>query len=84
MCAFKYNNTTIGVEDMATGRHGKISDFRPGIDSVEDYKERFLLYCVANDISTDRDKGKAVFLTCIGATTYNLLKNLVRPQKRKT
>ena len=66
---------------MATGRHGKISDFRPGIDSVEDYKERFLLYCVANDILTDEDKGKAVFLTCVGVTTYNLLKNLVRPQK---
>ena len=27
---------------MATGEHGKISDFRLGIDSVEDYKERFL------------------------------------------
>ena len=66
---------------MATCRHGKISDFRPGIDSVEDCKERFLLYCVASDILTDRDKGKAVFLTRIGATTYNLLKNQVRLQK---
>ena len=81
MCAYKYKYTTIDDEDMATGRHGKISDFQPGIDSVEDYKERFLLYCVANDISTNRDKGEAVFLTCIGATMYNLLKNLVRPQK---
>ena len=66
---------------MATGRHGKINDFQLGIDSVEDYKERFLLYCVANNILTDEDKGKAVFLTCIEATTYNLLKNLVLPQK---
>ena len=81
MCAYKYKYTTIGDEAMATSRHGKISDFRPEIDSVEDYKERFLLYCVANDISTDGDKGKTVFLTCIGATTYNLLKILVRPQK---
>ena len=81
MCAYKYKYTTINDEDMATGRHGKISDFRPGIDGVEDYNERFLLYCVANDISTDGDKGKAVFLTCIGATMYNLLKNLIRPQK---
>ena len=72
---------SIGDEDMATGRHGKISDFRPGIDSVEDCKERFLLYCVANDISTDGDKGKAVFLTFIRATKYNLLKTLVHPQK---
>ena len=69
-------DTTIGDEDMATGRHEKISDFRRGIDSVEDYKERFLLYCAANVISTDGDKSKAVFLTSIGATTYNLLKNL--------
>ena len=57
-------------------RHGKISAFRPGVDSVEDYKERFLLYGVANDISTDGGKCKAVFLTCIGAATYNLLKTL--------
>ena len=46
-------NTTIGDEDMGTGRHGKISDFRPAVDSVEDYKERFLLYCVENVILTD-------------------------------
>ena len=79
--SYKGIDTTIGNKDMTTGRHGKISDFRPGIDSVEDYKERFQLYCVANDILTDEDKGKAVFLTCVGVTTYNLLKNLVRPQK---
>ena len=47
---------------------------------VEDYKERFLLYCAANG-SEDADKQKAVFLTCVGTTTYTLLNNLVRPVK---
>ena len=74
--SYKGIDTAIGDEDMATGRHGKISDFRRVIDSVGLYKERFLFYCVANIISKDGDKSKAVFLTCIEATTYNLLENL--------
>ena len=65
---------------MATGRHGKLSEFNAGVVNVEDYKERFLLYCAANGLE-DADKQKAVFLTCVGTATYTLLKNLVRPEK---
>ena len=66
---------------MATrmaARHGKLCEFQAGVDNVEDYKERFLLYCTANGI-TDDDKKIAVLLTSMGTTTYTLLKNLVRP-----
>ena len=65
---------------MATGRHGKLGEFNAGVDNVEDYKERFLLYCVANGLE-DADKQKAFFLTCVGTATYTLFKNLVRPEK---
>ena len=34
---------------------------------------------MANDISTDEPRARP-FFACIGATTYNLLKNLVCPQ----
>ena len=65
---------------MATGRHGKLGEFNAGVDDVEDYKERLVLYCAANGLE-DADKQKAVFLTCVGTATYTLLKNLVRPEK---
>ena len=65
---------------MATERHGKLEEFNAGGDNVEDYKERFLLYCAANGLE-DADKQKAVFLTCVGTATYTLFKNLVRPVK---
>ena len=59
---------------------GKLSEFRHGVDTVDDYVDRFELYTVANDITND-DKKRAVFLTSVGATTYALLTNLLRPAK---
>ena len=73
-------NTVQLAMRMATGRHGKLEKFNAGVDNVEDYKERFLLFCAANGLE-DADKLKAVFLTCVGTATYTLLKNLVRPEK---
>jgi hypothetical protein len=58
----------------AVGRYGRISEFQAGVDSVDDYRERFALYCAANDIDDDK-KTKAVFLTSVGMSTYTLLKN---------
>ena len=63
----------------AASYHGRLAEFSPGIDTVEDYKEMSFLYCTANSIE-DGDKQKAVFLTSIGGTTHTLLKNLVRPR----
>ena len=61
----------------AASYHGRLAEFSPGIDTVENYKERVFLYCTANSIE-DEDKQKAVFLTSFGGTTYTQLKNLVR------
>ena len=58
---------------------GKLSEFRQGVDTVDDYVDSFELYTVANDITDD--KKRAVFLTSVGATTYALLTNLLRPAK---
>ena len=51
---------------------------------MDDYKERFELYCTANGIAEGAEhapRRKAIFLTAVGATTYSLLKNLVRPRQ---
>ena len=53
---------------MATrmaARHGRLNEFHPGVDNVEDYRERFLLYCEANGVTGDGadSKKKAIFLT---------------------
>ena len=65
------------------GTTGKLSEFHPGADRVEDYKERFLLYCEANGVTSDNaaDKKIAILLTSVGSVTYALLKNLVRPDR---
>ena len=60
---------------MASERHGRLGEFNAEVDSVKNCKERFLLYCVANELE------KAVFLTCVYTVTYTLLKNMVRPEK---
>ena len=62
----------------AASYHGRLAEFIPGIDTVENYKEMFFFQYTANSIE-DGDKQKAVFLTSIGGTTHTLLKNLVRP-----
>ena len=64
----------------ASGKYGRLSEFQEGVDSVDDYKERFALFCAANDID-DNDKRKAVFLASVETSTYTLLKNSVRPRK---
>ena len=74
----RYN---IGDEDMAQSRVlGKLAEFQAGTDSVDEYVDRFKLYCTANDVA-DNDKQRAIFLTTVGATTYRLLCNLTRPEK---
>ena len=61
----------------AASYHGRLAEFSPRIDTVEDFKEKFFLYCTANSIKSG-DKQKVVFLTSIGGTAYTLVKNLVR------
>ena len=73
-------DATVATRMASSAKHGRLTDFHPGVDTVDDYEDRVLLYCDANGIG-EGPKRKAIFLTSVGATTYTLLKNLVSPQK---
>ncbi|XP_062502906.1 uncharacterized protein LOC134179903 [Corticium candelabrum] len=60
-------------------KYGHLEPLQPG-DKIDEYHQRFLLYCTANNI-VDADKMKAIFLTTVGGTTYSILSNLVSPAK---
>lgn len=56
---------------------GKLSEFDPRTQNFESYLERFELFISANDVK--QEKVLPVFLTAIGAETYEVLKSLVVP-----
>ena len=60
--------------------HGKIEEFNSAKETWDSYVERLDLYLLANDI-TDVGKKRAVFLTVVGPSTYELIRNLVAPEK---
>ena len=59
--------------------HGKMSPFDATKDSWTSYIERLKFYFKANGIN-DGDVQKAIFITVIGAHTYELLKSLLHPK----
>ena len=63
---------------MAT--HGTIGAFEPSNETWVSYAERLEQYFIANDIDA-ADKKRAIFLSVCGATTYQLIRNLVAPAK---
>ena len=62
---------------------GRIEDFDPAVTDLESYTERLEQYFVANDVTTENKK-TAVFLSVIGAKTYEVLKSLIAPEKPST
>ncbi|KAJ8043933.1 hypothetical protein HOLleu_11258 [Holothuria leucospilota] len=58
---------------------GRIDDFSGEPSEWTSYLERFEAYRIANDISDE--KCVSVFITVIGQTTYQLLRNLFEPDK---
>ena len=65
-------------------KHGLLGEFRAGVESIDEYKERFELYCLANAVPIGDEhvaRRKAIFLTSVGASTYSLLRTLVRPRQ---
>eukprot|EP00731_Ephydatia_muelleri_P005994 Em0003g242a len=54
-----------------------MEQFDPAVERLDDYKERFDFYCVANGIGNDRKK--ALFLTKIGQRMFANLKVWVSP-----
>ena len=63
---------------MAT--HGSIDEFRNAQEDWHSYVERLQQYFVANDVKTT-DKQRAVLLSCVGGATYQLIRNLLAPDK---
>ena len=60
--------------------HGSVGEFDSSKETWPSYTERLEQYFIANDL-TDEGKKKAVFLSNCGATTYQLIRDLVAPGK---
>lgn len=58
---------------------GKVDEFDSANEDWEAYIERVELYCHANDV--EDEKKVSVLLSLMGAKTYNLLRNLLSPNK---
>ena len=65
---------------MANSTMSRIEPFKHDQENLESYAERFEQYVLANDVK-DEKKLVSVFLTIIGSKTYELLRNLVAPDK---
>ena len=63
---------------MAT--HGTTGAFEPSNETWLSYAERLEQYFIANDVDA-ADKKRATLLSVCGATTYQLIRNLVAPAK---
>ena len=63
--------------------HGTVGEFQQGQEDWTSYCERLEQYFTANDVA-DADKRRAIFLSCCGASTYQLVRNLVAPDKPTT
>ena len=62
--------------------HGVLKEFDPEKESIEDLKERFDFYCVANKFKNEGDdvrRKKALFVTLLGHNTFMKLKTLASP-----
>lgn len=59
---------------------GNLEEFNSKLESWSAYQERIDIYFDANSI-TDEKKKAAILLTTIGRETYNILRNLVTPEK---
>ena len=65
---------------MAT--HGSVGKFNSGTrEDWVSYTKRLIQYFVANGISEEGDKRIAILFSSCGASTYQLIRNLVAPDK---
>ena len=74
----KYLLVSASLEGMAM--HGSIGEFDRTQEDWVSYCERLEQYFVANDVK-NADKQRAILLSVCGASTYQLIRNLVAPNK---
>ena len=66
---------------MAKHVHGSVGEFNADREDWVSYTEYLIQYFVANGISEEGDTRKAILLSSCGASTYQLIRNLVAPGK---
>jgi len=63
--------------------HGSLKEFDPVKESIEDFREGFHFYCLANNIRDENAdaarRKKAMFITLLGQATFVKLKVLASP-----
>ena len=73
----------VNMQHLATRMaHGNLREFDPKKESIEDFRERFDFYCLANnvcDTEENQRRKKALFITVLGQATYAKLKILANP-----
>ena len=65
---------------MAASRHGSFGEFDSGSEDWASYTERLQQHYAANEIEAV-GKQRAILLSCCGPQTYQLIKNLLTPEK---
>ena len=65
---------------MAASRHGSFGEFDSGSEDWASYTERLQQHYAANEIEAV-GKQRAILLSCCGPQTYQLIKNLLAPEK---
>ena len=60
--------------------HVNIGEYAPQTEDWTSYSERLIEYFTANDVN-EAAKKRAILLSVVGASTYQLIRNLVAPQK---
>jgi len=73
--------TLATTEGLNHGEYGKLTEFRPDVEQFSAYCERVELFFAVNEVPGE--KQVPLFLNCIGAATYSLLRNLVAPENPK-
>ena len=60
--------------------HGNIGEFDADREDWVSYTERLSQYFIANGISEDAARKRAIFLSVCGASMYQLMRNLFAQQ----
>ncbi len=68
-----------GATPVRAGAVGNLEEFDPKNDSMAAYIERAAFYMEANNVADE--KKTATFLTSLGKSTFQVLRNLVAPAR---
>ena len=65
--------------------HGNLREFDASKENIDDFRQRFEFYCLANNIkdgdATQQNRKKALFLTLVGQATFAKLRDLPSPRE---